>query len=513
MRELINLLENVGLANRKPGEQFTNPSGQTLTFRSLNFYPDSGSYADIAQLAEEIDKIAAETGIGPGNILWSNTHKSNQLAFGLAHFTDDADEDFYIGRYFASISVHRASNNFPNNTIPGEYKLQNKVAKKESAGYKPSDILTQFESNTVESIIRQVEHKFGADSDEANAIRIFVDSDQHPIRIPKGNINADAFSNYFAELLQPMSLILGKHSTGNAHLAEDAFFGDQGFDTCVINFNSGSTSELYDSLLTNSQGKQIKISSKSKAGANASVVNLLNSARELNATEAGQKLFKDYKEEISILEIVSNSNYVDGPLTLAILFGIIDPTESNQVKALKNLSSTDDIIGANLLSKNLEKMYKSRSVKDESVVSPMYHLLAVVAHKVADYVNDHTNFGKAASAILNNGALIQVYTSISTSGNDIVIKPFNVVFPSEAVTGVVMSATKNYFSTGNKGKLSFKILKNGATEKDTEILDYATDTKPDFKERTPAPVIKAHSATQSPTTDTETLGRKRRSSF
>jgi hypothetical protein len=53
------------------------------------------------------------------------------------------------------------------------------------------------------------------------------------------------------------------------------------------------------------------------------------------------------------------------------------------------------------------------------------------------------------------------------------------VYPSETFTGVLLDAAKAYMSTQGKGNYTFKILKNGATEKDLAMLDAETDTKPD----------------------------------
>ena len=41
---------------------------------------------------------------------------------------------------------------------------------------------------------------------------------------------------------------------------------------------------------------------------------------------------------------------------------------------------------------------------------------------------------------------------------------FEVIYPSEAVTNVELSAGKTFYSTGSKGNFTFVILYNGATE-------------------------------------------------
>ena len=468
MRELIDILEGVGLANRRPGEHFANPEGDDLTFQDLTFYPKQGAYDGPEAMNAAIEQAATGQGITPEQIHWANEPRGS-LAFGLAKFTlTGTDKDYYLGRYMKNISPNRAQNSFSND-LPGGFKYQSKVAKKEASGYKPSDFLTQFQNNTPETILAQVKRAFGDDSDEATAMTVFMQSSGENVEIPKGNMNPEAFSNYFCELLQPMALVMGKRVKGNAKEAEQVFFQGSGYRSCTISFNAGVSGELYDSLVVNPQGKQIKISSKAKDGANASVINILKCVKELGETEAGKKLVTKYADTISILQIIKDGGHVDGPLNLAVLFDMITTAEKDQVKSLKKFGPEDDIIGADLLSPKLEKMYTDRNAKDMSKIIPLEHLLAAIAYRVADYVNENTNFGKAASEILNNSALVQMYTTTKVKGDIIILESFNAVYPSNTVTGVMMRADKSYMSTQGKGNLVFKVLKNGATDEETEV--------------------------------------------
>ena len=516
MRELIDILEGVGLANRRPGEHFANPEGDDLTFQDLTFYPKQGAYDSPEVMNAAIEQTAASHGITPDQIHWANEPRGS-LAFGLAKFTlTGTDKDYYLGRYMKNISPNRAQNSFSND-LPGGFKYQSKVAKKEASGYKPSDFLTQFQNNTPETILKQVKAKFGDDSDEANAMIIFMQSNGENVEIPKGNMNPEAFSNYFCELLQPMALVMGKRVKGNAREAEQIFFKGSGYNSCTISFNAGVSGELYDSLLVNPQGKQIKISSKAKDGANASVINVLKCVKELAETEAGKKLVDKYADTISILQIIKDGGHVDGPLNLAVLFKMITPAEKDQVKSLSKLGPEDDIIGADILSPKLEKMYADRNARDMSKIIPLEHMLAAIAYRVADYVNENTDFGKAASEILNNSALVQMYTSTKVRGDVIVLESFNAVYPSNTVTGVMMRADKSYMSTQGKGNLVFKVLKNGASDEETEI-----ETDAEAPETAPAKTSvsdlekfgKRHSnVTAAPGRDLgdeKSLGRKRR---
>jgi hypothetical protein len=464
MRDLIELIEStlaegVGLSNRVPGEQFKKQDSEHLiTFQSLDFYPPSGKFDSPEEMQQQIEQI-------PGEIQWTNRPVLG--GFGIAKFTDnDTGEEIVLGRYFKNISPNSAQNNFPHDAIPGGYQYQSPRATKEHTGYKPSDILTQFDSNTADSIYQQIIAKFGETSSIGQATKIFMEADTLPITVPKGDINFTGFRDYFCELLQPIALIKGLPITGNANEAEEVFFGANGFETCTVAFQTGVAGGLYDSLLTNSDSKQIKLSSKGKSGAKASAVNLLNSVRELEATPVGKELIEKYKEVISILQLIKDQGHVGAPLQLAVIYGLIDTDEMQQVKQLKSYGPADEILGTGMLSARLEEFYQSRKAKDMSKIIPLEHLLSAIAYKVADYVNENTNFGEAASDILNHGALVQMYTEAVEVKDTIVIKNFRAIYPSQTVTGVLLDASKSYMSTQGKGNYVFNILKNGATVKD-----------------------------------------------
>jgi hypothetical protein len=87
--------------------------------------------------------------------------------------------------------------------------------------------------------------------------------------------------------------------------------------------------------------------------------------------------------------------------------------------------------------------------------------LAAVAALAADEVNSKTNFSKAATDILNNGALVQVYTKLRTGAKEWTLELFDTQWPSNSIKGVFLSASKNYFSTGVKGNFTFKIDRTG----------------------------------------------------
>ena len=532
MREYINLLESalnegVGLSNRSPGEKFKNSQGDEVFFQNLEFWPKNGSYRDFEEATDAISDATRELGITTAQIHWTNQPPARrQLAdegggyagFGIAHFTDAANKDYYLGRWFKNISPNRAQNNFPHDAIPGGFKFASKSGAKENTGYKPSEVLKNFQSNTPASIAEQIFEKFGPDSAEAEAVRMFLKAEEFPITFPKATINFTAFRDYFCEMLQPLALVMGKPVKGNAAEAASIFFGEgKGYESCVISFNNSVTGGLFDSLLVSDDGKQIKLSSKGKNGANASAVNLLKSVKELELAPKGKSLVQKHADSISLLKIINDAGHAGAPLQLGVMYGMITPQESSEIMTLKAYGPDDEIPWRN---KKLKELYMSRKPKDWSKVIPLEHMLSVMAYKVADYVNKNTNFGQAASEILNNSALVQMYTEATETKDTITITGFTAVYPSETVTGVVLDASKAYMSTQGKGNFTFKILKNGATEKDMELADVETDTKPDpdpatnVIDYTPGRSnIKASDTKQNAPADASALGRKKRKSF
>ena len=491
MRDILNLLDNVvvtegvGLANRKPGDLFKNPEGDTIAFQNVEFYPDSGSYRDLTDAEAAIAKVCAGLGIAPEQIAWTNQAPARrQMAsegggyagFGIATFTDQATgQNYYLGRWFKTISPNRAQNNCAHEYIPGGFKFASKSGAKENTGYKPSEVLTQFRDNTPETIMEQIVTRFGEKSDEVVAAATFMQASKFPVSFPKGSINFTAFRDYFCEMLQPCALVMGKQIKGNAQEAATIFFGPgSGYGDATISFNTNVTGGLYDSLLVSPEGKQIKLSSKGKSGANASVVNLLRSIQELQVAPKGKKLLEKHKDVVGILNTIEQGGHTMAPLELGIKYKIITPADIGEIFTLKTKGPKDKIQFGNKFIK-LNHLYYSRTPKDWSKVIPLEHMLSVIAYRVADYVNEHTNFGQAASEILNHSALVQMYTEATESADTITITGFRAVYPSDTVSGVLLDASKAYMSTQGKGNFTFQILKNGAKANELDPVDNQAD--------------------------------------
>lgn len=518
MRDLINIIESVGLSNRHPGERFANAAGEEWTFQGLDFYPDSGRL-EPEQLKQALDSLAQQ-GIDPNTIQWVNKRTAAAGGFGLARFQSASGDTVAVGRWFGKISPNRQQNSWPNDSLPGGFRLQSRAAKKEDSDLQPSKILTQFQSNTPDTIAQQVAARFGEYSDQYRAISAFLSQDL-PATVPAGSLDKAAFQDYFCELLGPIALVLNKRVGGNAAEAADIFFGKgQGYGSCVISFNPNTVGSLYDSLLINKDGRQIKLSSKGKEGATASVTNLVRSLDELDSVATGSKITKRYQEAVDIIRTIQREGQSRAPLVLAAQYGIIDDQDIDRVLSLRDVDHAQDI--SDQLSPTLKKLYTKREAQRVSRKVPFYHLLASIAFNVADHVNNKTNFSEAASTILNHAALVQLYTTVSQRGDQFVIN-MTAKYPAEAVTGVLLDPQKVYYSSGNKGNFTFKILKNGAKETDVNPADpvdtgtyQQPDQAPDLdqeveRQRLTGPGVRAARLAQRAPQDSEkVLGRARR---
>lgn len=474
MRDLLNLLdkvqlpllEGVGLTNRKPGEKFKNSVDDIVTFQGVEFYPESGKVDNASELVQlKVDAVEKTK----RNVHWVNQPNSSTGGFMIASFTGEDNKPYYLGKWVKEINPNKALNSFAHSDIPGEFKFQSKAGQKENSGLKPSEWLTQFQDNTPQTILDQAIAKFGQGSAEANALGAFINGDI-PVEVARGNMNPSAFRDYFAEVLQPIALVMGKKVSGNAAEAADIFFGPgAGYADCTISFNNNTIGGLYDSLLVSPDGRQIKLSSKGKDGANASVTNLIKSVQELDKAPAGANLRKTYAKEIEMLENINQLGHFGAPIAIAEEYGIIGKGDGEKVMQLRNLGPNDDV--SKILNKKLQALYNSRKAKDMGRIIPIEHMIAAIAYRVADYVNDNTRFGEAASTILNNSALVQMYTNTSDTNDTITVTKLEAVYPSQTVTGVLLDATKAYMSTQGKGNFTFKILKNGAAPGDVNDMD------------------------------------------
>lgn len=469
MRELIkivDLFESRGLGARRSGEEFvstTNPDDK-IYVDTVEFYPKGRpQYTSLEELSDELKQVVQ---IPNAYVDLIGSFSPKDLAFGIAVFNrPDGSKLAYVKPY-RFIKPDPTQNVWDNQTgIPG-FRYNSKSAAKTQAGMTPQDVLTQPSDLAPEDIVEQIAAKFGKDSGLTKVAQAVASGQKLPISIPADpSLSFTAFRDYFCELLHPIALITGVY-TGNAGDAAAKFLGVGGFAGTSINFGNDKTEGLSDSILIASDGKKIKVSSKGAKGAEASAKNIVDAAEELR--QADPKLYKKHKDVIELIKEIKQGGQAGAPLLLGVKYGIIEDSDAELIRGFKELAPMPLSQATKQGSKKLKKLIAERNTDNPDSVNLYFHSIAAVAHKVAAHVNENTNFSEAASEILNNGALIQIYTKAADRGTTWELQNFDTVWPSDTVTGVKFSASKTYYSTGIKGNFTFKIMRNNAKDVEDE---------------------------------------------
>lgn len=476
MREFINIIEQLnestGLAGRKPGDVFRNENGEEVTFNDIKFFPETGG----KYKPEELDQALSDIEKQVPNIQWQNNRSGRTGGFALISFNN-----FVIGQYLQEIKPSRNDNYIPNTFIVNgtTYKYGGKAAAKAEAGLSPQDLLVNKLDLSVADIMNQLANSLGTDSPLYALAHDIAMGYPLPMTFnaPEG-VSFTAFRDYFCEILQPIALQKGQY-TGNAAEAAGKFLGGS-FENTLISFDDSKTAGLSDSVMSTADGRSVLVSTKGGKGATASAKNLVDQINQLEETPDGVKFLEKHSEVVDLLREIQQAGQAGAPLLLGVRYNIITPEDADMIRTFKKLGPVSmDNLNQLGLSKNLLELAKSRKTDNPDNVNLYYHLMAAVAHKAAEEVNDKTGFSSAAADILNNGALIQVYTKASESKGEWTLQEFDTVYPGESIKGVYLSAGKTYYSTGIKGNYTFKIDKGSGKPKDDEETAAAVSAEPD----------------------------------
>ena len=196
MRDILNLLDSLtesrGLSGRAPGAIYKRgdtPEDQ-IVFQNLTFYPKVGQYATKEETQAAFDKVQKQLGHPIEKV---NAPSNTNKAFAIATF-DTAVGTRYLAKFAQNIKpVHDSNKFFQTDDIPGGFSQADARGSKEKVGYKPNQVLTEFKSQTPESVLAQIQTKFGADSDEYNAAVIITSATSFPVSVPSGKMGFAGF--------------------------------------------------------------------------------------------------------------------------------------------------------------------------------------------------------------------------------------------------------------------------------------------------------------------------------
>lgn len=462
LQHLESLEESTGLANRKAGDVFRDSNGKEIFFKGIEFFPKNGGRLEPQELDNIVKQLESEN-----NISWLNARNSRSGGIALSRFYDAAGNTLVFGKYLENIKPNFTNNYVPNHV--GDFRYAGKTAIKIQDKLTPQDLLINMTDLTADDILDQLAISLGSSHPLYDLAYQVASGKEFPIEFPKPkDVSFAGFRDYFCEILQPIALQNGQF-TGNAEEVADVFL-DGSFRDTYISFDQSKTAGLSDSILSSVDGKKVKVSTKGGRGATASVSNLVNSINELEETVRGSELKAKYKDTIDIINEIKTRGQVGAPLFLAVKFEIISQQEAGEIIALRNnpLINMEDLDFLDI-SDNIKEIARKRNANNPASLDLFYHVMAAIAFEVAAKVNKDGKFSNAAADILNNSALVQVYTKAKEKKDTWVLEEFNTVYPGKLITGVYLSAEKTYYSTGIKGNFTFKIDRGDGVPKDTNI--------------------------------------------
>lgn len=474
------LVESRGLAARDRGEVFKSKTDDSVIyFRTIKFWPEEGGKMDPASLQPTIDEVQKTMKNVP--IAWANKPTSQTGGFAIALFDDEDDNIVAFGRYFNEIKPNLVSNKWDTvKDLPG-YTYSSNAAEKAASGMTPQDVFQGRNAIdlTALEIVDVISARFGENHPLTTLSQRIAAGEPLPITFDGSGMNFTAFRDYFCEILHPIALQMGTYS-GNAADAAAIYLGPEGFEDCLISFGATKTEGLSDSVMIDSAGKKIKVSSKGAKGATASVSNLVDAVEEV-AKQGNAVILKKHKPILDMIRDVQRAGMHGAPLMMAFRYDLITQDDVTVIHELRNQAPTtlQQLLANRKLSPKLKTLARERVTRDPNNLNAYYHLVAAIAHEVAVHVNSSNEFSAAASDILNNSALVQVYTTAKQVGNEWTLVDFNTKFPGAQVTKVLFKASKNYSSTDIKGNFTFEILRNNAKDPDPE--DDGTTAKGTFQ--------------------------------
>ena len=438
-----------GLNNRKKGDPFITDgsptAGDPLDFVDVQFFPS-------------IDKYTGNI----KQVIIVNKTNASLSAFAVATFINKkTNKPINYGRYMKPGSKIWENNN------PGFFKFQSPASLKYQSGLMAKDVLTTFEKLTPETLLNQIEAKFG------KTVPVLVEIMKDTIKAgypnnPNGYDIPESLMKgviiYYAELLHPIALIgnpIGLDPSGNAVEGIRKITGEKEIPSSArIEFSTSATEGSYDSRIVLPGGKTVYISSKesnSSTGGKASSGNLLKMYSEFE----DKTIFDSYTKEISYLKIIQDNKAPEGALLLAKSLEIIDSKEFETLTKMDRNIVDDDATAKNLLSPRLQEYRKLKGVKQETLsqegkVKLFFRVLRSIASLAVDNINTKTKFSEFACTLVNSST-VQLYTTYTKTGNNIKFKPWKNVWPSTAAVEILLSADKYKVHTSDKIAYEIKL--------------------------------------------------------
>lgn len=329
---------------------------------------------------------------------------------------------------------------------------------KEAFTIKPSDLVEEEKNYTSESVIGDIEKSLnrktrGIPEDMKSMIMQFLDSVYSGDRLWVENSKKyqNAITNYVGEVMGPIALvennfITGDYDTANKFLLEPF---NLSIEDMEFKFPAAKNNPLADSVLIKNE-VEVQISSKAGQGAAASVKSLTDILDNL-PDHILKQLNDTFSKDIDNLNIIRDNNQIMGPLELGVRYDIISNKQKNTIVSL--IKNKEKVVPDEFI----DITDKVKANTDNLNYNAGYHILSVIANDVAEEVNKSDTFSEMVRGVLNNSSVIQLHFKVKTKGEDLAVESFKVKYPPKFDGLIFLDSKKNYFSSGIKGKYTFKL--------------------------------------------------------
>jgi hypothetical protein len=448
-----------GVSARQAGDVYVNVNNpeDTLTIIDIKFVRpvDDYSFDTREELEGALDQVIP-AGV---NRINDNTPTNASKAAIVAEVETNTGERQYWVRYVQDLmSIHNKWKAFDG------YKYQAAI-ETESLPIKPSDMVPDENPRTVEELLDSIENNLSKNLSGTPYEHMINLIDQvlenaagsnNPISF-EDRRQAGIIAKYAGEYSGVIALLRGNIENISTQEIEERYEIDN-LANCKIVFPQDTTGMLIDSYLITETGRRIGISSKMhKAGGAAS--SLLGIYKIMPPEIAkkypkGATIVKDLAALPAYSADPRNAGSL-GPVVLARQMKIISLEDIEEIENLDRTQQDPDVLQRPRLKQIIANQGVNPDTMGRTDYSVFNHLLAAIVNLVIARVNNEPEFVDVINETLRENAYIQILTKVGLSGNNVTFT-YYAKLPDNNKPFVY---NKNYFATGNKGRVGFKLEK------------------------------------------------------
>jgi hypothetical protein len=462
MRNLINIIteKSRGLLYRKAGDTFfqgklDNPTA-VITFEKAEYFPAMpGAYTDYNEMSavgQELYKLYP-------TISWFNKPTTSSRAFAILSFAGPEEgQKTHFGKFFGEIKPDMQGF-WKNSELPGGWQLNTAASLKGSYfKLKPSDLYPPNSTfNGPKEILQSLMSNQSPDVQKIIPGMKQLLSGSFPVFANTKDMKT-AVRDDLGETVGPIALVLGLNVGTGAEAARVDILGANGsYSGSKIKFPTSKIYGLVDSYIYTPDGFEIGISSKGdKDGARASIKNVsdgIKIAQEKGRTD----LLKKYAKQLEVINAVGTLPAKDFPIKMGVKYNMINEAQGNYILGFikAGTKSLDQVQLSKQDRQVFEEIMTEIAPENKPAYNLGYHILAGLARRVVNVINQDPEFGRACLIFVNMSPIIQLHLQSQVTGDDVAVTGFTSKYPPNFEGSILLDAGKSYYSTSINGRCAF----------------------------------------------------------